>query len=99
MEMANHNGKTRIAIISLCVTIIVVLVGWGSSFLTAKMKDARAEQEVMDTIESHTGWIEKHDKDIEQLKEDTTRIDERTRNIEKQLEKQDTKLDKILERL
>ena len=104
--MSNHNAKLRWTIIGLCFSAFVVLTGWGSSFVTSKVNNAKVEQQVEDTVQSHTFWIEKLEDDVEEIKKDTSaikemqgRYDERLKGLEKGFDKIDGKLDRIWEKV
>lgn len=100
--MSNHSAKLRWTIIGLCFSAFVFLVGWGSSFVTSKVNNAKVEQQVEDTVQSHTYWIQELEKDVEEIKNDTSaiktilgRYDERLKGLEKSYDKIDGKLDDI----
>lgn len=100
--MPKNNARLRWTIIGFCLTTFVVLIGWGSSFVTSKVNNAKAEQEVEDTVQSHTYWIQELEKDVEDIKNDTSaiktilgRYDERLKGLEKSYDKIDGKLDDI----
>ena len=104
--MQKNNAKLKWTIIGLCFTVFVVLTNWGSSYLTSRVNttkvNAKAEQEVEDTMQSHTFWIEKLEKDVDEIKRDTSaiktilgRYDERLKGLEKSYDKIDGKLDDI----
>lgn len=108
--MPKNNAKIRWTIIGFFFSAFVILVGWGSSYVTAKISntkvDAKAEQKVEDTMQSHTYWIEKLEENVETIMEDTSaiketlgRYDERLIGLEKNWDKIDSKLDNILEKL
>ena len=100
--MAKVNGKLRATIIFSCISVFVILVGWGSSFVTAKVNRAKTEQEIGDTMDSHSFWIGKLETNVEEIKKDTSLIketlgrhDERLKNLKEQYNSIDDKLDKI----
>ena len=100
--MSSHNAKFRWTIFTFCFGAFVIVVGWGSSFVTSKVNNAKVEQQVEDTVQSHTFWIEKLEEDVEEIKNDTSaiktilgRYDERLKGLEKSYDKIDEKLDDI----
>lgn len=100
--MPKNNARIRWTIIGFFFSAFVILVGWGSSYVTAKVNNAKIEQQVADTVQSHTFWIEKLEDDMAGIQKDTSaiketlgRYDERLKGLEKGFDKIDEKLDKI----
>jgi len=78
------NGKLRLTIISLCVSVFVVLVGWGSSFVTLKVNRGQAEQKVTDTIENHTAKILQNQYEIKETKKTVDSNTEENKRLDKE---------------
>lgn len=84
----------------------MLFVGWTSSYVTKRVNNAKVEQQVEDTVQSHTFWIEKLEEDVGEIMKDTSaikemqgRYDERLKGLEKGFDKIDGKLDRIWEKV
>lgn len=101
-----RNNKFKWTVFTFCFGAFVFLVGWGSSFVTSKVNNAKVEQQVEDTVQSHTYWIQELEKDVEEIKKDTSaikemqgRYDERLKGLEKGFGSINGKLDKIWDKV
>lgn len=101
-----RNNKFKWAVFTFCFGAFVIVVGWTSSYITKRVNNAKAEQQVEDTVQSHTFWIEELKGDVTEIQKDTSSIketlgrhDERLKTLEKGFDNINGKLDRIWDKV
>jgi len=78
------NGKLRLTIISICITIFVILTNFGTRFVTLKVNESKAEQKVTNTIENHTAKIWQNQYEIKETKKTVDSNTEENKRLDKE---------------